>query len=282
MPWEITPVSGDEQPGFGSPAGNEARKNLLATIYGIARVDRLWLPSSSDSGTTTVELSRNEGTINWQDNTTAKNITTFTRTNRGSGQAYTFDGSDDNGELSADSDVDSRGDGVNDTPFAGAALINLTANAGVKSMLAKVATSNGEWRFSFDADEKLHLQLIDESATQATIGQLESSAGLTPGAWALVGFGYDGSRASSGIRLWGFLDGGSVRGQLVSAASESGTYIAMENLAQAMQIGADGGGGTNPFNGQIAFAVMYAADIEETYWETLAAAVGSYHGLNLV
>jgi len=272
---------------FASSAGvtdsTQARNAFISELYSIAKVNRLWLPSSSDSGTTTTELSRNEGTINWQDSTTAKDISTFTTSGLGEGIAYTFDGSNDNGELSADSDVDSYGDGANDSPFSGAALVNLTADTAVKTMISKFATSNREWRFFFDASEFLTVALTDESASGAAIGRAESSASvITPGTYALVGFSYDGSRVSSGCKLWGFLAGGSVRGQIDTADSESGTYVAMENLTQGMQIGARGGGGTDPFNGQMAMAIVYAAALTETQWESLAARVGAYHELTLV
>lgn len=269
-------------PLLGTPEGDRVRNSFIADVFGIAKVNRFWLPSAGDSGTNTIELSRNEGQINWQDNVTVKDISSFTKVNLGSGQAYIFDGSDDNGELSADLDVDSYGDGANDSPFSGAALVNVDAagNASPKMIVAKHATSGREWRFFLDQNEELVINLHDESEG-SFIGQFNASGTIGDGGWALVGFSYDGSRVSSGCKLWGFNDGGSIRGQLSSSSSSSGTYTAMENKGQPLQIGSRGGGGDNVFLGQIAMMVVYDADLTETQWETLAAQTGAYHGLNL-
>ena len=257
----------------------QRRRSFLNTLFKQGQINRLWLPDRDDSGTSTIELSRNAGTINWRDSSTAKNVNTFTKVLLGAGIAYTFDGTNDNG-LIADSDIDSYGDGANDSALSVVALINFVNDSAAKRIIAKDATNNREWRFEVNAAEQLLFVTTDEDQ-DAVIGRKDNNT-LTSSAgnWIVVGGTYNGGGVDSSFKIFGYEDGTNVRGQIDDTTSGSGSgYVAMENLGQGTNIGTTG---SPTFNGQIAFIAVYPTELQEKNFEVIAAAASSYFDLSLI
>lgn len=130
----------------------------------------------------------------------------------------------------------SFGDGSNDSAFSISAWVYVTNTALTQSILSKYNTVLGadvrEWIFYISATGKLRLQLIDESADA---GQRISSQDSLSTGWHYVVGTYDGSGgddATDGMNL--YVDGVSVDVDV----QDIGTYVAMENLATKVAIGA--------------------------------------------
>ena len=117
--------------------------------------------------------------------------------------------------------------------------------------------------------------LYDESAN-AQIGRLDATA-LGQGQEALLVATYDGSRSSAGMRI--YLDGSRVD----DTDNNSGTYVAMENTAQEVQLGFYTGASaaTNYFDGKMAFVGMTGKELTQQEVWTLKEAVNGYFGLSL-
>lgn len=87
---------------------------------------------------------------------------------------------------------------VGDVPFSGLAWINSTDMSST-TVLSKYTGAAG-WYMFFDANDKLYVRLTDADGDR--IGRLYNTA-LTAyeGTWILVGFTYDGSETSGGLKL---------------------------------------------------------------------------------
>jgi hypothetical protein len=125
--------------------------------------------------------------------------------------------------------------------FSVAAWVEVTDTAGAQTIIAKSgAAGNREWLFQILNDETLVVALTDQSAsvlcTKASSGALPSI-----GSWHLLSFVYDGSggdNVDDGVTIYD-------NGVAMSASNPDCTgYVAMEDLAQNVTIGAQG----NPSN----------------------------------
>jgi len=139
----------------------------------------------------------------------------------------------------SDSDDFSFGNGTTDVPFTIAFWVRTvdTPAGNVWAVHKDGGGSNREWVLVFPAEsfsQGYFLTLRDASA--AVIGGgLESSAGLTVGAWVHVVVTYNGAggtNASEGVKV--YINGTYRSG--MSLIDDTG-YTAMENLAQAMTLG---------------------------------------------
>jgi hypothetical protein len=140
-----------------------------------------------------------------------------------------FDGVDDYVDL-GDSDDFSFGNGTTDSPFSISAWIKMD-DASAFRVATKYENANREYLFTTDSSDRLSLALYDNS--NGTRIQRKYNTALTSfqGQWINVVGTYDGSSLSSGINI--YLNGTRVD----DIDGNLGTYIAMENTTQPLEIG---------------------------------------------
>jgi hypothetical protein len=213
----------------GTPEGDQKLNEFAADMLILmGEPELLWTPQTGDT-TQATEMSRNADTITW-DATVASRLS-----RRGSGWSQEFDNSNDEGD-SPDSDDHSFVLGGTDEPFSVFALVEAddatpTADA---TMIAKwnldTDGESREWRFLLSASNGYpRLELYDES-DNAFIGREDQTA-LSVDTFTFLCATYDGSAANGGINI--FVNAV----ELDDANSSSGTYVAMENLGNVLNIG---------------------------------------------
>lgn len=141
-----------------------------------------------------------------------------------------------------DADSLSFGDGSNDSPCSFFAWVYVSQHTAAQVIMRK-GTANiteREWSLQLKANKRrLVLNFADASVN--VLCNCETDADIAVG-WHFLCATYDGrggATAANGITL--YVDGMAV----ASTPTNSGSYVAMENLAQAVGIGADNAGGTN-------------------------------------
>ena len=233
-------------------------------------VRALWLPRKS--GTTLTDKSSNARVLTWSEDVSAFDTPPA---ELGSGYSVAFNGTDEEGDA-PDADDLSFGDGAVDQPFSVFALVNPT-DATSSVILSKFDTSASqeEWLFELDASDQPRFALYDDSAT-ARIGRLDATA-LSQGTWALLAGTYDGSGASTGIRI--YLDAARVD----DTDDNSGTYTAMENGSEVVAVGYRQAAGAkeNYFDGKTAMVGLVAKELTQDEVWALKEAVNGYFGLAL-
>ena len=142
----------------------------------------------------------------------------------------TFGGLDDYVDCGDNNNL-SFGDGVSDSPFSISAWIKMTDEIRFKIVSKKGA--NQEYQFVTTGGGGVALYLYDNS-TGARISRYGASQSAHRNTWIHVCATYDGSSSSTGIKCY-------VNGvQNDVWASNSGTYTAMENTVQSVEIGREG------------------------------------------
>lgn len=257
-PYSISPPS--------TPAGDQKLNEFIHNILHICGdVRRLWIPKTGDTTTTTDSSLYG---VTWTyDATVAARFQQL-----GSGWQLDFDGTDDEADT-PDTGNQSFGDGANDAPLSIAVLCTPDVNNAAMTLLAKENSSSAEeWNFGLNASGHLVLTLTDESATATLLGTYATAVGT---AATLLGSSYDGSKAATGIS--NYKDGDAV----TTAAGGSGTYIAMENTAALVHLGARYTTKAQFFNGKIAFAVLTAKFLTDEDHFALKELVNGYYDLTL-
>jgi len=165
----------------------------------------------------------------------------------------------------------SFGTGVADTPFSlGVAFCMDAENAANKNLIAKYgAAGTLEWRLFLDAAEKLNMELYDDNAA-ASRGRLYDTA-LAVNTWYVAiatysGVGTDTPQTGVNIYLWegaGETYMGAVDDTVLTAGA--GPYVAMEQLAEAVIIGARNSAGyAEWFPGEVCMPFATARDLSAT------------------
>ena len=192
---------------------------------------------------------------------------------QGSGVTVDFDGTDDEADT-PDVDGLSFGNSAIDQPFSIVVLCKPDANNALMSLVAKAssATVGEEYQFFLDASGHLNFQLQDESVDTYLEARYAAAVGT---AWTLLGGTYDGSGGIFGLAL--FTDGLT---RTVTNDS-SGTYVAMENGAALVHLGARYTTKEQFFNGQIALAVVYEKQLSRDEMWQIKTNVNSFFGLTL-
>jgi hypothetical protein len=124
-------------------------------------------------------------------------------------------------------------DGLVDIPFSVSFAFMPAVTAGQRILFGVTggSTTTGEWYFFTDlANGRLYFRVVDNAAP-ASIGRRTADGVLGPGMHVAVGT-YDGSAASSGIRL--YLD---CSGRVDSINSGSGVYTRLRNTGLPLQMG---------------------------------------------
>ncbi len=245
--------------------------NDLLALLGDCRL--LWLPNLTDT-TTSTERSRHAATITWSESLAAFDAT---RTRLGSGAAVDFNGTDEEGDIPDDARY-SFGDGAVDQPFSVIALVNPDVVDAAQAFVTKcddtTASTKREWRLYIDASGNHLFRIADESAG-AWIGR--QGSGLNAATWVLLGATYDGSGASTGIRLY------EDAAQADTADSNSGSYAAVEETASLLRIGFRQGSAAaaDLFNGKMGLVAVTAKCLTVHEMWAVKELVNGYFGLSL-
>ncbi len=257
-PWSRVPYPG-------TAAADQLRDKFIADLMVIMGDTRLlWLPKLTDT-TTATESSRNADVITW-DATVASRLSAL-----GSGVAQDFNGTDGEGDT-PDSDIHSFGDGARDRPFGVVVLCKPDVNESAFVFAKENSTSIEEWRVDFNGSGHPQLVLTDESATATIRIRYATIIGTD---WVLLSCTSDGSRSSAGLNI--YTDG--VRRAVT--VEDAGSYIAMENTAALVHIGAHYTTKAGFFNGKIALAAVCAKELSaEDNW-AIKALVNAYFQLSL-
>jgi len=235
----------------------------LLDILGDTRV--LWIPLSSDT-TASTEKSRAARVFTY-DATIAARLST-----QGQLQTVDFDGTDDEADT-PDANGLSFGDGTVDQPFSVIVLCKPDVNNAAMTLLAKENASTAEeWGLELNASGHLVLRLTDESASAILTGTFATAVGT---GWVLLGATYDGDRASVGIRC--YKNGA----RQTTAAGGSGTYVAMENTAALVHLGARYSTKAQFFNGPMALAIVVGRMLSEDEMWAIKTLVNAYADLSL-
>jgi hypothetical protein len=208
-------------PRAGSPTGDQVRDAYIANFLDICKYDSaLWLPGLSDT-TTSTDVSKNALVFTY-DATIAARISTL-----GSMISVDFDGTDDEADT-PDVNLLSFGDAAIDSPFSLVVLCKPDVNNAAMTLIAKENSATAEeWNMRLNASGHLVVTLTDESASATIIGTYATAVGTSR---VQLGMTYTGSMASSGIT--NYVNGAKV----TTAASGSGTYVAMENTAALVHL----------------------------------------------
>lgn len=163
-----------------------------------------------------------------------------------------FNGIDEE-SIGVDSNYWSRGNGATDSAFSVGAWVNVVDSIFDRTILGRWDLSGGgnrEWLFEVGTTDKLVLFTYDESVNQ--LAGRTSNAAITMGSLRFFVGTYDGTggpTAANGMTLY---DNGSLLG---GTATNSGTYVAMENLVKPTTLGSfvnASGTTVGLFNGEMA------------------------------
>lgn len=256
----------------GTPAGDQARDAFIADVLAITGDTRLfWLPRSSET-TTSTDRSRNARTFTY-DATVASRYS-----QQGSGVAVTFDGTDDEADV-PDADSLSFGDSQTDEPLSIVVVFKPTVEATNRVFLCKDDYTTGntfrEWTFQIEGNGYLIGYVFDNSAA-ARLGRSYQVA-LTS-VWQMAAMTYDGSAASTGIRIY------RNAARVDNAADDSGTYTAMENLGETVKLGHNtvaAGSAGDFFDGDMAMVLLVAKQLSADENLQLKGLVNAYFDLTL-
>ena len=245
------------------------REQFLFDLLGILGDTRLlWLPKSTDTTTSTDE------------SLTGRTLTHSTSlasrlTNLGRGKLVSFNGTS---EVTTTPDTAnlSFGTGSADSAFSIVALLYPTDTAAFRAILTKLAdVSNQEYYLAITSADKLDFTIYDQSASASW--QRLSDAVITQSAMTLLCATYSGAGgATAGANMALYQNGAAI----ASTASQTGTYVAMENLTSQVQIGRSLTS-TGYFPGYMALFAICQKQLSASEVWALKRLVNSYYNLSL-
>lgn len=243
-------------------------RRRLCSIAGGPR--RLVIQNLTDTTTTLTSEPGGGSTIDWDADTSAR------RTARGKGAALAFTAASSHYGTQADADAQSFGDGAADVPKSWFALINTSDTAANKTIFSKRAAAGTlEYLAGVSSAEVLFWQVYDDSAG-ATIA-IVSDAAIPLGSWVLVGGSYDGRAGASAHEGMGlFVNGAAVA---ATGSAPAGTYVAMENLASAFEIGSFNAHTAQFFQGSMALFGLTATHLSAAEHAGIYALVRRFYGI---
>jgi len=253
---------------------NQVRDAFVAEVLAIlGSTAVLWLPRTSEASTSTTDRTLNAATGTYN---AASVYVAY-----GSGVGKTFNGTTTTLTF-PNSTLFQFGDGVNDYAFSGGVLFKPTISGSTaRNIMGRYDLTSGltklEWRFYLDINSVVNIQLVDDSATAATIGRSISTA-LTTAVSTLLTWTYDGSKASTGLRI--YKDGA----RADDTTQSSGTYVAMEAFNQALRVGfhiSSVPDNTNFMQADAMLAFLTQKALSQHENKALALSVNSFSGLSL-
>lgn len=226
--------------------------NLL-TLLGDTRM--LWLPDGTDT-TTSTDQSLNGRTL------TAD--ASMSLVSSGLGYYRTFNGTSQY-LTTPDAANLSFGNGTADSPFSVIAVANVTDTAAARGIVGKWGSlgTTQEWLFRVESGDTLSLFIRDGTAS-AQPSRISNSA-ITQGSWSVLGATYTaatgGATAANDITLY---QAGAV---IASTATNSGSYVAMEDQTAEVAIGATNDHASSFFSGSIGLVAIAAKSLSASeHW----------------
>ena len=129
----------------------------------------------------------------------------------------------------ADDNDFSFGNGTTDSPFSMVAYINLDDATKFRILSKSDAVATTEYFFTSSATDYLGIFMYKVGDVNNSISRTILATSYE-GSWITVGFSYDASGDTSGIKL--YIDGVNVKG----TAAKAGTYTAMSNTASSIRM----------------------------------------------
>ena len=245
-----------------------ARLNDIVTVLGGTKM-AFWPFLNGGGGNTYPYGSGNDGILLAANTSTLELVFDPVR-HEGGVYSYMNDSATAN-LAAADNANFTHGNATVDTAFSiGIWILMQEAVGTARSLMAKYGSTGTlrEYDFRFGTDGKLVAELYDESADTTEIATSAGTA-LTPWIWQFCTMTYDGNEAAPVINL--YINATSVHD---GTSVESGGYVAMENTATPLLIGAKGltAAAATGFIGRIALPFI-------TGKELTAAEVGQIYSI---
>jgi len=261
--------------GGGLLTAQQERDAFVSRILAITGDTRLfWLPKATDT-TTSADESLNG-------NTATHNASIATRlTASGLGQMVTFSPGSSHHAIINDTAPLTFGNGSTDSAFSIVALANVTDTAAGRIIFSKLETNDGtgdggEYYFGVNSSDKLQLVLWDNSTLAAP--DRTSDAAITMGSTRLFAATYagtGGATAANGITL--YQDAVAI----ASTATNSGSYVAMEDKASEVCIGSFINHSISFMNGSLGLVLVCAKVLSASELWAMKKAINSFFGLSL-
>lgn len=249
-----------------------ARAQFASDLMGItgAANTRLLITPNKSNTTTTIDLSPNGYTCTWAASIASQ------LSQLGLGENQSYNGTTQFGSVPDAANL-SFGNGTVDSPFTVITFANITSVAAQRTLLGKYGGSNREYRLYLFTDQKLYLDLFDESA--GANPYRGSNGTVTISAMTMYGATYagtGGATAANGIALY-------INGALIaSTANNAASYVAMENLGSTVGIGSDSGGSAaSPVLGSVPLSVLIGAEMSAAQMLSIKNLFNDYFGLAL-
>ena len=245
-----------------------ARLNDIVTILGGTKL-AFWPFLNGVGGNTYPYGSGNDGILLATNTSTLELIFDPVR-HEGGIHSYMNDSATAN-LAAADNANFSFGDALLDDPFSlGIWILMQEALGTARSLMAKYGSTAAakEYDFRFGTDGKLVMELLDESVV-GDASEIATSAGtaLTPWIWQFCTMTYDGNEDAPVINL--YINATSVHD---GTSVETNAYVAMEDLAASLMVGARDATGTaaQVFQGRMALPFitgkeLTAAEVSQLY-----------------
>lgn len=156
------------------------------------------------------------------------------RIKKGMGWSLDFDGTDDYVNLGDHNDF-SFGDGSNDEMVTWFGMVEVTDSVLDRELISRwnnISESEArEYLIRFNSDEKIYCFFYDESANVNCSRISDSGVGVGFHSFVITYDGTGGATAADGIKI--YIDGSII----ASTATNSGSYVAMENIVTDLCFG---------------------------------------------
>jgi hypothetical protein len=153
-----------------------------------------------------------------------------------------------------DDDDFTFGNGTTDSPFTIVTVINPASFSSYgRCLMGKTEYSPMEWNLELQPTGFLHWGIFDQSENAWLFRNTPAST-ITAGNWYIIVCTYDGSGTVGGLKIY-------VNGVRVDNASDTGgSYVAMENTAARVGIGAYGNGNAT-IDGKQSWSIVTAKEL---------------------
>lgn len=211
---------------FLSPSALGARNRFIGQLLAILGDCRLlFLPDGADT-TTSTDQSLNGRTL-------THSATIAARLSRlGDGYEVSFNATDQYAQTPDVANL-TFGTGAADAVMSIVALATVTDSAAARTLVAKYAGTAREWLFGIDTADKLQFLVYDESVDVAPVRV--STPVVTQASPTLFGVTYDGTGGATAMNGATLYENGLVK---TSTATNNASYVAMEDTAAVVAIGA--------------------------------------------
>tara|TARA_R110000824_G_scaffold316518_1_gene503746 strand:+ start:39 stop:803 length:765 start_codon:yes stop_codon:yes gene_type:complete len=142
-----------------------------------------------------------------------------------------FDGTDDYVNCGDNNNL-SFGDGSTDSPFSISLWVKLSGTTFIEAPISKYGVDSTREYMIYIVNQKVRLLINDVSTSGVRI--VETSSAISVGSWVHITATYNGvggANAQNGMKI--YIDG------IIATTSDTiiGTYVAMENTSQPVEIG---------------------------------------------